>query len=126
MKYGFIIAFGILWIAAPVEAQTADSMAIKPAPSRVGSPPKRGAPPTRKTSDEDPTLNKGKVTWSTKSVEMGAFLQGNPQDREIIVTNISKEPLEILTVKTSCHCTTATWTKEIIASGQTGKIWLTP
>lgn len=125
MRYGIIFAFGILWIAAPAEAQTADSAAvIQPQPSRIGPPPKRGAPPVRKADEKDPTLNNGKVTWTPRFIEMGAFPQGKPQVKEIKVTNISNEPLEILKVKTSCHCTSAEWPQGKIEPGQSGIIYI--
>ena len=122
MKYRIVVALGMLWIAQTAEAQTADTTVV-PAPSiRVGPAPKRGAPPVRKADERDPTLNSGKVLWGAKMVEMGEFAQGKPQTRELKVTNISTEPLEILKVKSSCHCTTAEWPQGKIMPGETRNI----
>jgi hypothetical protein len=122
LNYKIILTLGILWMVHPVDAQHADSPSGLPADVRTGPPPKRGAPPTRMENNDDPTLNKGKVEWLPRHVDFGALNQGTPQVKEMIVKNVSKQPLKILHVKSSCHCTTASWPKEDIQPGKTAKI----
>ena len=122
INYRIVVALGMLWFAQTAEAQTADTTAMPPQDVRVGPPPKRGAPPVRKADDRDLTLNNGKVTWGTRSIDMGQFAQGKPQTRELMVTNISQEPLRILKVKTSCHCTSAEWPQTDIKPGESRPI----
>lgn len=123
LSYKIVIAFGILWIAQPLNAQQADSLPVTPAPLRLGPPPKRGAPPVRMADTSDPTLNKGKVEWSTRNIEFGPFPKGTPQVYELKVKNISEEPLRILEAKSSCHCTTVDAPQNDILPGETGIIW---
>lgn len=120
--YKIVLTLGILWIAQPAEAQKTDAPVVVPVDARTGPPPKRGAPPTRTVNAEDPTKNKGKVEWAPRHVDFGEFKQGKPQVKEMLVKNISKEPLKILQVKSSCHCTTAEWPQRAIAPGETAKI----
>ncbi len=125
INYRIVVALGMLWFAQTAEAQTADTTAIPPSNVRVGPPPKRGAPPVRKADDRDITLNNGKVAWGTRGIELGQFPQGKPQTRELTVKNISQEPLRILKVKTSCHCTSAEWPQTEILPGETKSILIT-
>lgn len=122
LSYKIVIAFGILWIAQPISAQQTDSLPVPPEPVRVGPPPKRGAPPVRMADTSDPTLNKGKVEWSTRSIEFGTLQKGKPKVIEMKVKNISLEPLRILEAKSSCHCTTVEAPKQDIQPGETGII----
>lgn len=122
LSYKIVIAFGILWIAQPISAQQTDSLPVQPEPVRVGPPPKRGAPPVRMADTSDPTLNKGKVEWSTRSIEFGTLQKGMPKVLELKVKNISTEPLRIIEAKSSCHCTTVSTPKQDILPGETGAI----
>jgi hypothetical protein len=117
---------GMLWFAQTTEAQTADAPAdttpAVPQSVRLGPPPKRGAAPTRKADERDPTANAGKVTWAPRNIEFGTIQKGKPQARTMTVTNISDEYLVIKQVKTSCHCTSAEFSDAPIAPGKTGTI----
>ena len=122
INYKIVLTLGILWLVHPAEAQKADSPAGLPGNVRTGPPPKRGAPPTRIVNNDDPTANKGKVEWLPRHIDFGTFMQGTPQVKEILVKNISKKPLKITQVKSSCHCTTAEWPQSEIPPGKTAKI----
>ena len=73
---------------------------------------------------EDNTKNNGKVEW-TRSVEIPDAEIGVPKKVKIPVKNISKEPMQIISVKTHCGCTDATASKEMIPAGGTGYVEVT-
>jgi len=54
--------------------------------------------------------------------DFGNIPQGKPVYYTFEVTNISKEPLKIENVQTSCGCTTPEWKKEPIGAGATATI----
>ena len=49
-------------------------------------------------------------------------IKDGPQTCEFVVTNISEEPVHILSVVSSYGCTSVKWTREAIAPGESGKI----
>jgi hypothetical protein len=73
---------------------------------------------------EDGTQNNGKVEW-TRTMEVQDAEIGKPKVILLPVKNISKEPLEIKSVKTHCGCTDATAPKGKIAPGETANIEVT-
>ena len=122
LNFKIVLALGMFWIVQTTEAQTADSTILTPPDLRVGPPPKRGAPPVRKAAELDPTANSGKVEWSERNIEFDTLQQGNPKVKEISFRNISKKPLRIEQVKSSCHCTVPEWPQTPIPPGGTGII----
>lgn len=73
----------------------------------------------------DNSLNAGKVEWGVQQYNVGSVPYGKPVTREFEVKNISTENLMLLQVKSSCHCTTASFSKEAVAPGETTKITVT-
>jgi hypothetical protein len=125
--HSIVIAFGCMWLSQTAVAQVADSIPEKPAPQPVRSatPPKRGAKPTIQAAP-DASANAGKIEWSTPIVDFGEFdFASGPAYRELKVTNLHSEPLQLLDVKTSCHCTTVDWSNAPIAPGNTAILMIT-
>lgn len=50
------------------------------------------------------------------------LIEDGPVDCAFTVTNISKEPVAIASVISSCGCTDVSWTREPLAPGKSGKI----
>src|SRR4030042_4409855 len=65
------------------------------------------------------------IEWAEKTFDFGKILQGNPVIAEFQFKNPSIVPLIINSVKTSCGCTIADYTKEPIQPQKTGTIKVT-
>lgn len=73
----------------------------------------------------DQTKNAGKVEWLQSQYDLGKIPLGIPVTKEYTLKNISNEPLQLLEVRTTCHCTATEWTKKTIEPGQTGYVRIT-
>lgn len=73
----------------------------------------------------DNSLNAGKVEWLQRQINAGSVPYGQPVSREFEIKNISTENLMILSVKSSCHCAVAEFSKEPVAPGAITKIKVT-
>ena len=63
------------------------------------------------------------VKFKEESFDFGTIAEENgPVSHEFMFTNTSNRPIQILTVKPSCGCTTPGWTKEPILPGKTGSV----
>lgn len=125
-NYKVILTLGVLWLAVPAEAQTADSLITPPTGVRPpGPPPKRGAAPRREFSNADDTANAGKVVWEPRHLDFGTFSQDSTPVRELVVRNVSNENLSIQKVRVTCHCTNVDWPTEPIPPGKSGVIKVT-
>lgn len=62
------------------------------------------------------------ATWKTQTKDLGKIPQNVPATIEFEVTNTGKAPLIISDVKAGCNCTVASFTKEPIMPGKTGKV----
>lgn len=60
--------------------------------------------------------------WTTQSHDFGQILQGTPVSHEFTFTNNGTMPLLISSVKASCGCTVADFTKTPISSGESGYV----
>lgn len=74
----------------------------------------------------DPILIGGSVEFDKVVHDFGDIAERDgPQTCTFKVRNAGKDPLAIYEVVTSCGCTDATWTKEPLLPGKTGKITVT-
>ena len=62
------------------------------------------------------------VEFDTTAINYGTILKGADGQRTFEFTNVSKEPLVILTVTVYCGCTVPKWTNDVIFPGQRGNI----
>lgn len=62
------------------------------------------------------------VEWASTNHDFGEIPQGTPVSHTFLIENTGNAPLEILSVKPSCSCTVADYTKEAIAPGESGYI----
>lgn len=62
------------------------------------------------------------VEWASTNHDFGEIPQGSPVSHKFMIENTGNAPLEILSVKPSCSCTVADYTKESIAPGESGYI----
>ena len=68
----------------------------------------------------------GKAEFDRTAHDFGSIsIKDGPQTCVFSVTNKGEEPLTILSVIPSCGCTEVSWTRESLASGQTGSISVT-
>lgn len=69
---------------------------------------------------------KGELKFEETIFDFGNILQKTGQNTTIthdfIVTNISKKPVRITKIETSCHCIVSKWTQTPIMPGKKGKI----
>ena len=94
----------------------------------ISADPVMAEKPVVKTSSSgEPIIVAGGVVEIDKMVyDFGDFSQNDgPKKCTFTLKNIGKDPLAIYEVLTSCGCTDATWTREPILAGKTGKITLT-
>ena len=54
--------------------------------------------------------------------DFGTIPQGKPVHHTFEVVNKGTQPLKLDNIQTSCGCTTPEWSKEPVATGETGKI----
>lgn len=63
------------------------------------------------------------LKFNEETFDFGTVVEENgPVVHEFLFTNAGTKPLQVLTVKPSCGCTTPGWTKEPIMPGKTGTI----
>ncbi len=62
------------------------------------------------------------VEWASTNHDFGEIPQGSPVSHKFMIENTGDVPLEIVSVKPSCSCTVADYTKEAIAPGESGYI----
>lgn len=62
------------------------------------------------------------VEWASTNHDFGVITQGTPVSHKFMIENTGNMPLEIMSVKPSCSCTVADYTKEAIAPGESGYI----
>lgn len=62
------------------------------------------------------------LQFKTNVIELGNVKQGKPVTVEFSYTNESAQPVIIANVQTSCGCTIASYEKEPIMPGKSGKI----
>lgn len=66
------------------------------------------------------------ITWlESKTHDFGKIIKNQPVTHVFEFTNTGSEPLVISSVKGSCGCTVAAYTREPIGPGQTGEITAT-
>lgn len=74
----------------------------------------------------EPIRMEGSVEFDKVVHDFGDIAESDgPQTCTFKVKNIGKDPLAIYEVVTSCGCTDATWTKEPLLPGKSGKITVT-
>ncbi|MDX2302145.1 MAG: DUF1573 domain-containing protein [Microscillaceae bacterium] len=69
-----------------------------------------------------PLFSQGIMNFAKETHDFGNIEEGTVATYEFEFTNTGNQPIEIVSVKASCGCTTPFWTQEIIEPGQTGKI----
>jgi hypothetical protein len=63
------------------------------------------------------------VQFTSETFDFGQVIEENGSvSHDFVFTNRSNKPVQVLSVKPSCGCTTPGWTKEPIAPGKTGII----
>jgi hypothetical protein len=62
------------------------------------------------------------VKFDTTAINYGVIKAGSDGTRTFEFTNVSREPIAILTVTVYCGCTVPNWTNEIILPGKKGTI----
>src|SRR5512133_708453 len=65
------------------------------------------------------------ISWKTTTIDLGQITKGKPVSVDFEFTNPSMVPLIINSVRPTCGCTVADYTKEPVAPNKTGKITLT-
>lgn len=66
--------------------------------------------------------NSGVLSFETEEIDYGTVAYNADGVRTFKFTNTGKEPIVITQVKTSCGCTSPTYSKEPVMAGQTGEI----
>lgn len=66
-----------------------------------------------------------KVKWDSQDYDFGAIPQNIAAEAEFIFTNISKEPVIISKVKSSCGCTVTGYDKSPVMPGESSSITAT-
>jgi hypothetical protein len=62
------------------------------------------------------------VKFDTTAINYGVIKAGSDGKRTFEFTNVSREPIAILTVTVYCGCTVPNWTNELILPGKKGTI----
>jgi hypothetical protein len=62
------------------------------------------------------------ISWKSDAVEVGQIPQGTPKEIQFEFKNTGKTSVVITSVKPSCGCTAADYTKEPVAPGKSGII----
>jgi hypothetical protein len=62
------------------------------------------------------------IEFEATTIDYGTIEQGSDGRREFAFSNSGQEPLVIKNAKGSCGCTVPTWSKNPIASGESGTI----
>ena len=66
--------------------------------------------------------NLPEFSFESDAYDFGKIEQGDKVNHTFSFTNTGKSPLIISNIKTTCGCTTPTWTKEPVQVGESGKI----
>jgi hypothetical protein len=74
------------------------------------------------TPTAQPNPNAPEIKFVTDTHDYGTIKKGANGDCSFAFTNTGKEPLILSNVKSSCGCTTPSWTKDPVLPGKTGKI----
>ena len=69
-----------------------------------------------------PLYSQGIMNFIKETHDFGDIEEGTVASFEFEFTNSGNQPIEIVSVKASCGCTTPFWTKEIIGPGENGVI----
>ncbi|MFK7923674.1 MAG: DUF1573 domain-containing protein [Bacteroidia bacterium] len=99
MKNLLLIAFCLLTVAAQAQLSNASVLNF--------SPEKKGM---------------AKMAWAQESHDFGSLQIGDEATYTFEVTNTGDADLELTSVKPSCSCTVADYTKTAIAPGETGYV----
>ncbi len=70
----------------------------------------------------DQSKNAGKVEWLPRQIQMGNIPLDVPAKGEFTIKNISTQPLVLLEVAPTCHCTVVDYPKDPIMPGESVKI----
>jgi hypothetical protein len=65
------------------------------------------------------------ISWTSTTIDFGKIEQGKPVTAEFLFQNPSMVPLIISSVRPTCGCTVADYTKEPVQPGKSGKIGVT-
>lgn len=65
------------------------------------------------------------VKWEPRQIDVGKVPFGVPVIQDFMVKNGSDAVLQILNVRTGCHCTTADWTPDLMGPGSIGMVRVT-
>ena len=77
---------------------------------------------TTVTPTAPPNPNAPEIKFVTDTHDYGTITKGANGDCSFAFNNTGKEPLILSNVKSSCGCTTPSWTKDPVLPGKTGKI----
>jgi hypothetical protein len=66
--------------------------------------------------------NPSELKWESETHDFGTLSQGKPATYEFTFTNTTKETILITTVRPSCGCTAANYTKTPIKPGEKGMV----
>lgn len=81
----------------------------------------------QKTTEKEPTVTKktGNLVFKSLQYDFGTINYGDPAVAVFEMKNITKKPIKLTNVKTSCGCTGAEWPREEIAKKKKSKITVT-
>ena len=65
------------------------------------------------------------MTWTATTIDFGKIEQGKPVSADFEFTNPTMVPLIISSVRPTCGCTIADYTKEPVQPGKSGKVSVT-
>lgn len=68
------------------------------------------------------SIDAASISWKSDAIEVGQIPQGTPKNIEFEFKNTGKTAVIITSVKPSCGCTAANYTKEPVAPGKSGYI----
>ncbi len=78
-----------------------------------------------KASTETTTETVSNVEWDSQDFDFGSLPQNIAAEAEFVFTNISKEPVIISKVKSSCGCTVTGYDKSPVMPGESSTITAT-
>lgn len=76
--------------------------------------------PTQPTTPPNP--NAPEIKFTSDTHDYGTINKGADGNCSFTFTNTGKEPLILSNVRSSCGCTTPSWTKDPVLPGKSGKI----
>ncbi len=77
---------------------------------------------TQVISDTMPVPDAPRITFSSNSFHFGTLKMGNSVSHTFEFTNTGTKDLKILSVQTSCNCTTTLLEKKVVPPGEKGRI----